>query len=137
MIVLSLNIRGVGGTLKMASFRRLLTRTKPEIIFLQETLSTDSKARDFVHHLRPSWYTVAVSSIGTFGGLLVAWDPSLFELKPSLSCGGLLLRGHCLDTNLELALLNIYGPCSEKHTSGHSWQIAVFFHCQTSLSVGI
>jgi hypothetical protein len=44
----------------------------------------------------------------------VAWDPSLFELRPFLSCGGLLLRGCCLATKLELALLNIYGPCSER-----------------------
>lgn len=114
MIVLSLNFRGIRGTLKAASFRRLLARTKPDIIFLQETLSVDHKARDFAHQFRPSWYTVAVSSLGTSRGLLVAWDPSLFELRPSLSCGGLLLHGCCLVTKLELALLNIYGPCSER-----------------------
>jgi len=114
MIVLSLNIRGIGGTLKIASFRRLLARTKPDLIFLQETLSADHIARDFVHQFRTSWFSAAVSSLGTSGGLLVAWDPSLFALKPSLSCGGLLLRGYCLATNMDLALLNIYGPCSEK-----------------------
>jgi len=46
--------------------------------------------------------------------LLVAWDPCLFALNPSLSCGGLLLQGHCLATNTELALLNVYGPCTDK-----------------------
>jgi hypothetical protein len=114
MIVLSLNIRGIGGTLKTASLRRLLARTKPDLILLQETLSADHKARDFIHQFRPSWFSAAVSSIGTSGGLLVAWDPSLFTLKPALSCGGLLLRGFCLATTLEFALLNIYGPCSGK-----------------------
>jgi exonuclease III len=42
MILLSLNIRGVGGHLKAASFRRLLSHISPDIIFLQETL-VDSK----------------------------------------------------------------------------------------------
>jgi exonuclease III len=46
MILLSLNIRGVGGTLKYASFRHLLDRVHPEIIFLQETLVHEQKARD-------------------------------------------------------------------------------------------
>jgi hypothetical protein len=114
MIVLSLNIRGIGGTLKTASFRRLLARTKPDLILLQETLSTDYLARDFIHRFRPSWFSAAVSSIGTSGGLLVAWDPSLYTLTPVLSCGGLLLRGICLATTVEFALLNIYGPCSGK-----------------------
>jgi endonuclease/exonuclease/phosphatase family metal-dependent hydrolase len=114
MVVLSLNIRGIGGTLKVASFRRLLERTKPDIIFLQETLSADKKARDFVHQFRTSWVTAAVSSIGNSSGLLVAWDPSLFDLRPFLSCGGILLSGCCLASKLEMALLNIYGPCSER-----------------------
>jgi endonuclease/exonuclease/phosphatase family metal-dependent hydrolase len=114
MIVLSLNIRGIGGTLKAASFRRLLERSKPDIIFLQETLSADQKSRDFVHQFRTSWVTAAVNSIGNSGGLLVAWDPSLFDLRPFLSSGGILLLGRCLATNQEVALLNIYGPCLDR-----------------------
>jgi exonuclease III len=49
MIFLSLNIRGVGGILKSASLRRLLRRTTPDIIFLQETMVEDTKARDFMN----------------------------------------------------------------------------------------
>ena len=113
MIVLSLNIQGIGGTLKAASFRRLLERSKPDIIFLQETLSADQSSRDFVFHFRPSWFTVAVSSIGNSRGLLVAWDPSLFDLRPILTSGGILLLGCCLATTQEMAFLNIYGPCSD------------------------
>jgi hypothetical protein len=46
--------------------------------------------------------------------MLVAWDPGFFDLVPFLTCGGLLLRGRCLATNQELALLNVYGPCKDK-----------------------
>jgi exonuclease III len=49
MILLSLNIKGVGGALKSASLRRLLNRTNPNIIFLQETLVDEKKARSFMN----------------------------------------------------------------------------------------
>jgi hypothetical protein len=120
MLVLSLNIRGIGGTLKAASFRRLLERSKPDIIFLQETLTDAQSSRDFVFRFRPAWYTVAVSSIGSSGGLLVAWDPNLFDLRPSLTTGGILCLGSCLATSREIAFLNIYGPCSDRK---HFWSL--------------
>jgi hypothetical protein len=114
MIVLSLNLRGIGGILKTASFRNLLEHTNPDVIFLQETLSSEQKSRAFLHSFRSSWVSVAVSSMGNSGGLLVAWDPGFFDLTPFLTCGGLLLVGRCLATNQELAFLNVYGPCQDK-----------------------
>jgi len=71
MILISLNTRGVEGTLKVASVRRLLDRTHPKIIFLHETLVHEQKVRDFMNGFRPSWVSCAVNSLGTFGGLLV------------------------------------------------------------------
>jgi hypothetical protein len=53
MILLSLNIRGVGGPLKFPSMRRLILNTKPSIIFLQETLVAEDKARIFMNSLCP------------------------------------------------------------------------------------
>jgi hypothetical protein len=99
MILLSLNIRGVGGPLKLASMRRLLEKSLPTIIFLQETLVDASTARDFMHLLRPNWMTCAASSVGNSGGLLASWDPSLFDFFPMLSPGGILLSGTCFELN--------------------------------------
>jgi hypothetical protein len=114
MIVLSLNIRGIRGTLKAASFRHLLEQTKPDVIFLQETLSADHLARDFIHRFRPLWITAALSSIGSSGGMLVSWDPALFDFKSYLTCGGILCIGNSFATNQDLALLNVYGPCQDR-----------------------
>jgi hypothetical protein len=80
MIFLSLNIRGVGGILKSASLRRLLRRNSPDIIFLQETLVEEKKARAFMNSFRPSWLSCVVSSVGSSGGLLVSWDPKKFDI---------------------------------------------------------
>jgi exonuclease III len=99
MLVLTLNIRGIRGTLKAASFRRLLVGTSLDLIFLQETLSEDQKARDFIHQFRPSWFSSTVNSIGNSGGLLVAWDPFVFELSPFLTTGGIMLVGRHLESN--------------------------------------
>jgi exonuclease III len=64
MIFMSLNLRGIGGSLKAASFRRALETTHPNIVFLQETMVHEQKARSYMHKFRPSWVTCAVSSVG-------------------------------------------------------------------------
>jgi exonuclease III len=38
MFLLTLNIRGIGGTLKVASVCRLLDQTRLDIVFLQEIM---------------------------------------------------------------------------------------------------
>jgi exonuclease III len=114
MIFLSLNLRGTGGTLKTASYRRVLDKTRPDIIFLQETLVHSEKARNFMSTLRPSWYNCAVNSVGTSGGMLVSWDPNVFELDAFLTCGGILLTGFSIENKKEVSFLNVYGPCVER-----------------------
>jgi len=78
MILISLNIRGVGGTLKLPTIHRLFSNIKPNIIFFQETLVSKEKARKFTYSIYPNWMITVVSSIGTSGGLLVAWNPKIF-----------------------------------------------------------
>jgi hypothetical protein len=114
MILLSLNIRGVGVTLKSTSFQRIISRTSPDIIFLQETLVDGNKAINFLNTFRPSWLTCVVSLVGNSGGLLVTWDPSKFELVHYLCCGGIFLTGTCLWNKQSISLLNVYGPCSNR-----------------------
>jgi exonuclease III len=114
MLLLSLNIRGIGGTLKAASIQRCLALTRPEIIFFQENLVSTQKSRDFLLSINPTWVVCSVSSVGTSGGLLAAWDPYLFELVPSLTVGGILLSGKSLTLQRNITLLNIYAPCNNQ-----------------------
>jgi len=114
MILLSLNLRGTGGTLKLASVRCGLDKTHPNIIFFQETLVHSEKSRNFIHTLRPTWLSCAVNYVGTSSGLLVSWDPNLFYLVPFLICGGILLTGTYLAIKRQISLLNVYGTCVER-----------------------
>jgi hypothetical protein len=69
-----------------------------------------------MHYLRPSWVSCVVNSVGTSGGLLVTWDPNIYDLVPHLSVGGILLTDSCIINKREITLLNIYGPCTDhKH----------------------
>jgi hypothetical protein len=111
MILLTLNVRGVGGSLKTASVRRVLTKVNTDIIFLQETLVAEDKAQLFMHKLVPSWHMCVVNSVGTSRGLLVTWDPNKFTLVPSLCEGGILLSGTNVGNNRVVNFLNVYGPC--------------------------
>jgi len=116
MILLSLNIRGVGRTSKSASLHKLLSRTQPEIIFLQETLVDEKKANFFMNTFRPTWLTCVVSYVGKYGGILVAWNPYKFYLAPFLICGGIFMTGTCLEDKRKISLLNVYGPCLKRKT---------------------
>jgi hypothetical protein len=91
---------------------RILSKTKLDIIFLQETLVVEEKARKFMNILCPNRMIYAVSSVGKSGGLLVAWNPIFFELKPFLSLGGILLTCIRLPDKRRIYFLNVYGPCT-------------------------
>jgi len=113
MILLTLNLKGVGGDLKLASLHRLLTRNLPDNLFFQETLVEEKKARTLVNTLCPNWMVCAVNSVGRSRGLVVAWDPLKLNLVP-LSCGGILPTGTILEGNQQVTLLNCYGPCFKR-----------------------
>jgi hypothetical protein len=126
MLLFSLNVRGIGGTLKAASFCHFMEQTKPEIVFLQKIVAPAPKARDFFLCFRPSWATCSVNSVGTSVGLLVAWDPSLFELAPFISMGGILLIGNNILDKRELSLLNVYDPCTTRKSFWNTVKIVAF-----------
>jgi hypothetical protein len=67
-----------------------------------------------LHQFRPSWLACAASSVGNSGGLLASWDPTLFDLSPMLSPGGILLSGTCFELKTSINLLNVYGPCVDR-----------------------
>jgi hypothetical protein len=73
--------------------RRLLSTTKPDIIFLQETLVDEEKARKFMFSLCPTWMYSVVRYVGKSGGLLAVWNPNIVDLQPYLCDGDILLTG--------------------------------------------
>jgi len=83
----------------MDSMHRLLTKVKPYIILLQETLVEEEKDRQFMFKFVPRWYSCYVISVDNSGGLLVTWDPKNFVLDPTLCNRGILLTSITLENH--------------------------------------
>jgi exonuclease III len=114
MIVASLNVRGVGGSLKSMSLSRFLEKNKPDVLFIQETMVGATKAREVFAKILPNWYFCGVDSIGLSGGLLSAWNPRKANFKAFLTKAGILLEGVVKDTNIKVRLINCYGPYADR-----------------------
>jgi hypothetical protein len=114
MILLSINIRGVGGPLKQTSMKRIIEQTQTSIIFLQETLVEATVARNFMHSTSSEMALLCVKLSGnSSGGLLVTWDPAAFILSSMLSPGGILLTGKKSGTeSIYQPTKHVYGPCT-------------------------
>lgn len=114
MIIMNLNLRGVGGGPKLYAFRRLLALINPNLILLQETLCDELKARSFINSVLPSWHVCSVGATGRSGGLLSAWNPTLFLFNSFTLGGGILLLGRSRVFDGTLNVFNCYGPQGEK-----------------------
>ena len=46
MLILSCNVRGIGGASKLIALRRIIDLEKPKVVALQETMSEGGKAKE-------------------------------------------------------------------------------------------
>jgi hypothetical protein len=110
MIILSLNLREVGGAPKLLNLKRLILSTSPDIIFFQETMVDSSKAKVFFLKCCPTWDCVAIDASSLFGGLTYGWNPLVDELQAFQTFVGIFLEGHLKEISRPVKLLNCYGP---------------------------
>ena len=68
MIILSMNIRGVGGAPKFLALRRMCEIVRPDILLIQETMVSSDKAIDVFSKGVGNWYMSAVDASGLRGG---------------------------------------------------------------------
>ena len=114
MIILSLNVHGLGGKTKTHSLRTLIRSVKPDFILLQETMCSDLPALFAFSKLLPSWEFCAVSAHGLSGGLLSAWNPAKAKCKAFHTCAGILLQASIRGLSDPLHILNEYGPYRDR-----------------------
>ena len=110
MLILSLNVRGLGGKTKAFSLRSLFSSLNPDFILLQETMCSALPALFAFSKILPSWEFCATNAHGLSGGLLSAWNPKKVNCRAFQTCAGLLLEASIRGTNLPLHILNVYGP---------------------------
>ena len=114
MLILSLNVRGLGGKTKSLSLRSLFSSLKPDFILLQETMCSAPPALFAFSKILPSWEFCAISAHGLSGGLLSAWNPQKARCRAFHTCAGLLLEASIRGSPVPLHILNVYGPYRDR-----------------------
>lgn len=114
MSMLSLNVRGLGKVTRAQALSNLIKDTGPTILFLQETMCDDEFAIHKLCNILPDWEVSAISSCGHSGGLAVAWDANVFDLKAFSTPWGILLKGFFRSGQHYISLLNCYAPYRER-----------------------
>jgi len=111
---MTFNIRGLGGGPKRNSLCSLFCLLKPDILFIQETMTTAWKACRYFLTLFPGWEVSAIDASGRLRGLLCLWNPSFCDFRSFTTTAGLLLIGRVKGMEEELKLLNVYGPYRDR-----------------------
>jgi exonuclease III len=109
MKLLSLNIRGFGGTSKKLSLKRLVKRTDPDIVFLQETMVDGNIVREALNNILKYWSICTIDSKGLSGGL---WNPFKACFNAYQSLAGIVLEGKIQGCSYDFNFINCYGPYS-------------------------
>jgi len=110
MIITSHNIRGLGGNPKFLALKRLFYSLSPDILCIQETMTSADRACDYFQRMFPGWKVVAIGAVGLSGGVLCAWNPRVCDLEAFSSSAGILLKGVFRGCNTVVKIFNIYGP---------------------------
>lgn len=71
MKVLSFNYRRLAIPFKKSSLKCLVLRTKPEIIFMQETMGVNEMIKGVLLSLLPGWDFVVHDAKGRLGGVKI------------------------------------------------------------------
>ena len=114
MLILCLNVHGLGGRTKSLSLRSLFNSLNPDFILLQETMCSASPALFAFSKILPSWELCAISARGLSGGLLSAWNPRKANCRAYQTCAGLLLLASVHGSSQPLHILNVYGPYRDR-----------------------
>ncbi|XP_022013758.1 uncharacterized protein LOC110913221 [Helianthus annuus] len=113
MNLLTVNIRGIGGTEKPLWLSRLVKEQKASFLCIQETQISDIDAvivGRYWGQVDMEW--VSVDARGRSGGLVSAWDPGAFSKRSVIKNESFLaVTGRIFGTEVVLNIVNVYALC--------------------------
>ena len=92
MHFITLNVRGLGGLAKQKSLHHLIITLSPDVVLLQETMTSSYPALFSFSKLCPGWEFCALSSKGLSGGIFFGWNPKLLKCKAFHTVVGIPLK---------------------------------------------
>ena len=114
MLILTLNVRGLGGKTKLSHLRSLFQTIRPDMILLQETMCSSYPAMHAFSKLLPNWEFCATSASGLSGGLLTAWNPRMVRCRAFETPAGILVKAKFRGMAVILDIINCYGPYKDR-----------------------
>ena len=110
MLILSYNVRGLGGAPKLAALSRILDLKRPKVVALQETMTEGGRAKDTLKtHLR-DWEMKTLDAEGHSRGLLTTWSPAIVCHNKNKFKDAIGTELEDLETGLIFYFLNLYAP---------------------------
>ena len=107
MMIVSLNLHGLGGHDKFLYLRDFFKCLNPSFIFIKETLHPTDHTLSFFRAMFLAWHMVVKDAEGRFGGLAALWDPRWASLKAFSFFGGILLTGYFRGFSHKVHLINL------------------------------
>lgn len=104
MIILSLNMRGIGGTLKQQALKRMFFVYKPDVVMIQESMRSRSKAIEIFSSISKGWKSCSIDAEGLSKGLVTGWNANFDALST------LILEDKVEELRKVFKLVNLYGP---------------------------
>jgi hypothetical protein len=109
MIILSFNVRGLGG-----AHKRLIQSINLDIILLRETMCYVAKAKSTLEAWLKNWDFCALNVDGMSGGLIMGWGSTCKSLSSSSFHSSTSIKLMIKDFRFSFSVLNIYGPYADR-----------------------
>ena len=114
MIIVSLNIKGLGSSRKKIILLHLIGVNHPSIILLQEKMMIGDKIWPILLGICLGWRVCVVNALSLLGGLANFWDPKVMNFFVCKSFGSILLLGFIRGLKDRFNILNTYVPYSSR-----------------------
>lgn len=114
MIILSLNVRGVGGAHKQQVLVTLFSVYSPNIVLLQEIMCLGSKSIDILSTLLKTWNLCSIDIEGLSRGLVTGWNSNVTAISTHFIPVGIILEGEAKDWGKIFNIVNLYAPYGDR-----------------------
>ena len=118
MIIVSMNVRGLGGVPKRRSLQRLLNSSKTDIILFQETMEARDKFSKSLSYFLPGWNFVSLDVEGQSRCLILGWNDYVMIVSSFSYQTTILIQGKSNIDHTSFKVLNIYYPYRREFWEG-------------------
>ena len=136
MIIMSLNIRGLGSARKSLVLWHFIGVNDPSIILLQEMMMIGHKIWPILLLICPKWWVCVVDALGLLGGLTNFWDHKVMNFLVYKSFAGILLPDFIRGSKENFNILNTYVPYSSRRYFHDKFESCVLLNIGSLILAG-